>query len=73
MLLPGLQRQFNSSLLFVSALGVLMAAGDVITQQFTEQRDRNHEFRRTGRMGVVGLVIGPVLRSLHWKGLSLGL
>ena len=63
MLLPGLQRQFNSSLLFVFALGVLVAAGDVITQQFAEGRGTNHDLRRTARMGVVGLVIGPVLRS----------
>ena len=65
MLLPGLQRQFNSSLLFVFALGVLVAAGDVITQQFAEGRGTNHDFRRTARMGVVGLVIGPVLRSWY--------
>ncbi|CAH3182772.1 unnamed protein product [Porites lobata] len=43
--------------------GVLVAAGDLITQQFAEQRGTNHDFRRTARMGVVGLVIGPVLRS----------
>ena len=65
MLLPGLQRQFNSSLLFVFALGVLVAAGDVITQQFAERRGTNHDFRRTARMGMVGLVIGPVLRSWY--------
>ena len=65
MLLPGLQRQFNSSLLFVFASGVLVAAGDVITQQFAEGRGTNHDLRRTARMGVVGLVIGPVLRSWY--------
>ena len=58
-----MQRQYNSSVLLVFALGVLVAAGDVITQQFAEQRGTNHDFRRTARMGVVGLVIGPVLRS----------
>ena len=42
-----------------------MAAGDVITQQFAERRGTNHDFRRTARMGVVGLVIGPVLRSWY--------
>ncbi|CAH3182778.1 unnamed protein product [Porites lobata] len=45
--------------------GVLVAAGDVITQQFAERRGTNHDFRRTARMGVVGLVIGPVLRSWY--------
>ena len=65
MLSPGLQRQYNSSVLLVFALGVLVAAGDVITQQFAEQRGTNHDFRRTARMGVVGLVIGPVLRSWY--------
>ena len=65
MLLPGLQRQFNSSLLFVFALGVLVAAGNVITQQLAEQKGTNHDFRRTARMGVVRLVIDPVLRSWY--------
>ena len=37
MLLPGLQRQFNSSLLFVFALGVLVAAGDVITSNLLRE------------------------------------
>ena len=65
MLSPGLQRQYNSSLLFVFALGVLVAAGDVITQQFAEQKGTNHDFRRTARMGEVRLVIDPVLRSWY--------
>ena len=65
MLSPGLQRQYKSSLLLVFALGVLVAAGDVITQQFAERRGTSHDFRRTARMGVVGLVIGPVLRSWY--------
>ncbi|CAH3181360.1 unnamed protein product [Porites lobata] len=55
----------HKRLLLVFALGVLVAAGDLITQQFAEQRGTNHDFRRTARMGVVGLVIGPVLRSWY--------
>ena len=53
----------NPVLLYFS--GVLVAAGDVITQQFVEQRGTNHDFRRTARMGVVGLIIGPILRSWY--------
>ena len=57
------KRVLNSSLLFVFAsIGVLFTTGDVIAQQFAEQRGKNHDFRRTARMGVVGLVIGAVDR-----------
>ena len=60
------KRVLNSSLLFVFALiGVLVATGDVIAQQFAEQRGTNHDFRRTARMGVVGLVINPLLRPWY--------
>ena len=57
------KRVLNSSLLFVFAsIAVLVTTGDVIAQQFAEQRGKNHDFRRTARMGVVGLVIGAVLK-----------
>ena len=62
---PWAAKTYNSSLLLVFSLGVLVAAGDIITQQFAERRGTNHDFRRTARMGVVGLVIGPVLRSWY--------
>ena len=74
-LLPGLQTKTVQLFItfcfclrchcFCLILGVLVAAGDVITQQFAERRGTNHDFRRTARMGVVGLVIGPVLRSWY--------
>ena len=60
------KRVLNSSFLFVFALiGVLVTTGDVIAQQFAEQRGTNHDFRRTAHMGVVGLVVGPVLRPWY--------
>ena len=46
-------------------LGILVATGDVVTQQFVEQKGLNHNFSRTARMGVVGLIIGPVLRTWY--------
>ncbi|KAL9962828.1 hypothetical protein ACROYT_G031973 [Oculina patagonica] len=45
--------------------GVLVAAGDVVTQQFVERKGFNHDCIRTARMGVVGLIIGPVLRTWY--------
>ncbi|XP_020610547.1 protein Mpv17-like [Orbicella faveolata] len=45
--------------------GVLVAAGDVVTQQFVERKGLKHDFFRTARMGVVGLIIGPVLRTWY--------
>ena len=48
---------------FVVFSGFLVAVGDVIAQQFVEKKGLDHEFIRTARMGVVGLTIGPVLRT----------
>lgn len=45
--------------------GALVATGDVVTQQFVEQKGVTHDFARTARMGVVGLIIGPVLRTWY--------
>ena len=41
--------------------GVLSATGDVITQQIVEQKGLSHDFCRTVRMGLVGLIIAPVI------------
>lgn len=43
--------------------GFLVALGDVVTQQFVECRGTNHNFVRTARMGLVGVMIAPVLRT----------
>ena len=46
-------------------LGVLVATGDVVTQQLVEHKGTDHDFVRTVRMGVVGLIIAPVLRTWY--------
>ena len=46
-------------------LGVLVAAGDVVTQQLVEHKGTDHDFVRTARMGVVSLIIAPVLRTWY--------
>ena len=51
--------------LFVCFLGVLVAIGDVVTQQCVEKKGITHNFTRTARMGVVGLIIGPVFRTWY--------
>ncbi|XP_067046180.1 protein Mpv17-like isoform X2 [Acropora muricata] len=43
--------------------GILVAVGDVITQQFVEKKGSHHDFVRTARMGVVGVIVAPVLRT----------
>lgn len=45
--------------------GVLVAAGDIVTQQFVERKGTNHDFTRTARMGLVGFIIAPVLRTWY--------
>lgn len=40
-----------------------MAVGDVITQQFVEKKGTHHDFVRTARMGLVGVIVAPVLRT----------
>lgn len=42
-----------------------MATGDVITQQFVERKGFEHDVKRTVRMGTIGLVIGPILRTWY--------
>jgi len=43
--------------------GILVAVGDVVTQQFVEKKGSYHDFVRTARMGVVGVIVAPVLRT----------
>lgn len=45
--------------------GVLVATGDVVTQQVVERKGTNHDFARTARMGLVGVIIAPVLRTWY--------
>ena len=46
-------------------VGILVAAGDVITQQLVEKKGADHDVRRTLRMGAIGIMIGPILRTWY--------
>ncbi|KXJ12398.1 protein Mpv17 [Exaiptasia diaphana] len=46
--------------------GVIVSAGDIISQQVVEKRGlAHHDFKRTLRMATVGLCLGPILRSWY--------
>jgi len=45
--------------------GVLTTIGDIITQQFVECKGTSHDFVRTTRMMVVGLIIAPVVMTWY--------
>ncbi|EDO45507.1 predicted protein [Nematostella vectensis] len=47
------------------SVGVVVAFGDVITQQAIERKGINHDVKRTLKMGAVGLFVGPIIRTWY--------
>lgn len=42
---------------------MLLSTSDILTQQFVEKKATNHNGRRTMRMFVMGIIIGPIQRT----------
>ena len=42
---------------------MLFVVSDTLTQQLVEKRRWNHDGRRTLRMGVMGIIVGPIQRT----------
>ena len=41
----------------------LLTTSDILTQQFVEKKGSNHNGRRTVRMCIMGIIIGPIQRT----------
>ena len=48
---------------FVLVLAVLFTTSDILTQQLVEKKGLDHDGRRTLRMCIMGIIIGPIQRT----------